>query len=322
MKLLDLLNVETGASVETLLRIISTAPKRYKVYQIPKRNGDGVRVIAHPAKPLKAIQRVVLHQLLDRAPVSAIATAYVRGRGITSNARRHAGQPYILKLDFEQFFPSIHPRDWDRFIRASHHLKEYISDNTLLHKILFWGAGRMEPTCLSIGAPTSPSISNLVCLSLDSFLIEQAEHFGLRVTRYADDITVSGSDVQSILQFEKTLSNALQRNKGLTLRLNDKKRGLYGPGQRKMVTGLILTPDGRVSIGRERKREINALVHKFSIGQSNEDMVFRGKGLLAFAKSAEPTFFASMVEKYGISVIRTLQKADSPFDYLLMSSDL
>lgn len=262
MKLLELLNVETGASVSTLARVIETAPKRYKVYEIPKKTG-GTRQIAHPAKELKAIQRIVLKELLDSAPISRVASAYVKNRGILYNAVQHAGQRWVLKLDFRDFFHSITPDDWNRTVRRVDSLAPLASEKYYLNKILFWGRGTTTPQCLSIGAPTSPMISNLVCHKLDDWLEAKAGERGLVVTRYADDITVSGSNVHQISRFEKDLERLLERSSGLRLELNSQKRGLYGPGERRMVTGLVLTPEGKISIGRERKREIHSLVHKF-----------------------------------------------------------
>jgi RNA-directed DNA polymerase len=311
MKIIELLNIELGASIETLNRIIRTAPKRYKIYTIPKKSG-GTRTIAHPARELKAIQRVILRGILDQMEVSEIAMAYVEKRGIVANANQHLGQRWILKLDFKDFFHSIGPRDWDRLVRWQQKFSYLSEDREILHRLLFWGAATNDPTCLSIGAPTSPSISNLVCLKLDKWMIEQANERNLRITRYADDITISGSNIHQLTRFERDLEKVLAQNKGIRLELNAKKRGLYGPGERRMVTGLVLTPDGELSIGRERKREISALIHRYKTGAIVPEFIMRAKGLLAFSKSAEPKFFYSMVQKYGEETIYMLLRADVP----------
>lgn len=320
MRLLDLLNLETGASAETLFRIISTAPVRYKVYEIPKCNG-GTRTIAHPARELKLIQRVILKNILDKVSVSDIAMAYVEGRGIALNAKSHLGQRWILKLDFQSFFHSIRPNDWDRVVRRTEGLRSYSADTDLFHKILFWGKGGKVPHCLSIGAPTSPTVSNLVCFPLDMWMIEHAKKFELQVTRYADDITISGDNVAKILKFEQLLARSLVANKGLRLGLNPEKRGLYGPGERRMVTGVVLTPDGLISIGRERKREISALIHRFKLRSIDRDLTMRAKGLLAFANSIEPNFGISMVTKYGDETISALMRADPDPDGFVIDFD-
>jgi len=321
MTLLDLLNIETGASINTLSRIISTAPRRYKVYQIPKRTG-GMRTIAHPARELKLIQRVILQNILEKIDVSEIATAYVKGRGIAHNAKMHARQRWILKLDFNNFFHSITPRDWDRVVRNTELLRPYSREAEIFHNILFWGAGEKLPKCLSIGAPSSPTVSNLVCARLDAWMMEHATKIGVRVTRYADDITVSGESIGKLIKFEKLLESVLASNKGVQFSLNSKKRGIYGPGERRMVTGIILTPDGGISIGRERKREISALVHRYSLDISDTATIMKTKGLLAFAFSVEPSFFESIRKKYGEGLIHRLMRADPDTDMPIQDPDL
>lgn len=311
MRLLELLNIETGAPIETIKRVISTAPRRYKVYEIPKRT-QGTRVIAHPARELKLLQRVFLHEVLDKIEASEIAMAYVENRGILKNALIHAEQRWILKLDFRNFFGSIGPADWDRAVQRTEALFELKKDRKSLHNLLFWGAGQREPRSLSIGAPTSPSVSNLVCAKLDAWLIRFASDSGLRVSRYADDITISGPNIPQLVRFETRLKALLSASRGLRLELNEEKRGLYGPGERRMVTGLIITPDGKVSLGRERKREIHALIHKFTIGCASVEQIMRGKGLLGFAKMAEREFYESIINKYGEDKIAELQRYELP----------
>lgn len=306
MRLLPLLNSESGAPESAIKRIISTAPKRYKEYDIPKRTG-GTRRIAHPAKELKELQRIVLHSILTKCTVNPVASAYLEGRGILYNAKIHCGQRWILKLDFKDFFHSLTPADWDRAVRRTDSLKPLSQDRALFHQLLFWGRKTSTPKCLSIGAPTSPMASNLICHKLDEWLQENALKRGLKVSRYADDITVSGSNVHQLLRFERDLENALEKNKGLQLELNPKKRGLFGPGERRLVTGLVLTPTGEISIGRERKREIHALVHQFGLGNLDQPTTMRIKGLLAFAHSVEPTFVDRIREKYGPDLVKEIQ---------------
>jgi hypothetical protein len=64
-----------------LMRIIDTAPARYKEYSIPKRNG-GTRIIAQPSREVKALQRYIMRTKLIEFPIHDAATGYIRGRNI------------------------------------------------------------------------------------------------------------------------------------------------------------------------------------------------------------------------------------------------
>ena len=70
---------------------------------------------------------------------------------------------------------------------------EWEKDADLLDmtKILFWGQGSTRPKCLSIGAPTSPIVSNIIMYDLDTLFVEEATRCQAVYTRYADDITIS-----------------------------------------------------------------------------------------------------------------------------------
>src|SRR5438067_12922461 len=106
MSLLDELVAHLRIGPLELMRIIQTAPARYKQYTIPKRSG-GLRIIAQPSRELKALQRYVLQTKLSQFPIHQAATAYIKNRNILYNAEKHKDNRVIMKLDFTDFFPSI-----------------------------------------------------------------------------------------------------------------------------------------------------------------------------------------------------------------------
>jgi hypothetical protein len=293
-----------GLSTTDIMRVIKTAPARYKVYSIPKRTG-GVRIIAQPSRELKDIQRFLLHQKLSVFPVHPAAAAYVKEQGIGHNAARHRHGNVILKLDFRNFFPSILTRDWANLCRRHPVEGIEIADLTLYSKILFWGGipRSITPQFLSIGAPTSPFLSNILMYEIDEKLSAEAERSGVVYTRYADDITVSGPDDDTVLAFERFVRQTIRSTRNPRLVFNDDKRGLYRKGQRRMVTGLVITPTEQVSIGRARKREIASLLHRSSLRQLDEERRGYLKGMLGFCIATEPNFITRMRRKYGNAVV-------------------
>lgn len=308
--LLDIV-IHTGLSASDALRIISRAPARYKEYPIPKRSG-GVRIIAQPSRELKVLQRFIMNHLLTDLPVHPAAMAYVAHRNIFDNANAHRGGSAILKLDFENYFPSIRVSDWTTYVRNNK--PEWDQDNDLsnMTKILFWGQGRSRPKCLSIGAPTSPIISNIIMHDLDTLFVREATRCQAVYTRYADDITISADSVEKIVSVEEFIRAQIKITRHPKLKINESKRGIYTKGQRRLVTGLILTPEGNVSIGRERKRMISALIHKYSLNLLNVDEVGYLKGMLGFTIANEPQFINRMREKYGDDVINRILQTQIP----------
>jgi RNA-directed DNA polymerase len=170
---------------------------------------------------------------------------------------------------------------------------------------MFWGAQPRSttPRCLSIGAPTSPALSNILLYELDVRLSEEAQKLGVSYTRYADDITASGVTAEAVLRFETTAIRTVRSLKRPKLTFNEEKRGLYKRGQRRMVTGLIVTPNRLVSIGRERKRLISAMLHKSSHDLLNLFERSQLKGWLGYSVANEPEFLGRLRAKYGSNVV-------------------
>lgn len=311
MSLLAELAKEFGLNEEDLERIIHTAPKRYKIFGIEKRHG-GIRVIAQPSRELKAIQRYLVETKLKALPIHQSATGYVSGMNILQNAQLHRQNRVIMKLDFKDFFPSIKVKDWRYFVKNKKEPNIFSQDVELYSKIFFWGIKSIDPISLSIGAPSSPILSNILMYDLDVLLNAASTETRLVYSRYADDITVSGNNTEDIYEFEKLARRIIKNSKSPKLVFNDEKRGVYRRGQRRMVTGLVITPNEKISLGRERKRLISSMLHHVAVGRSDTDAMGHLKGLLGFCLANEPEFVDRMREKYGSQILDQVLKFRVP----------
>ena len=311
MTMLSEICAATGLSASDATVLIGTAPRRYKVFEIPKRNG-GARIIAQPSKELKLLQRFILDKYLAEMPLHYSATAYAKGRRIYANASVHSSNSVIVKLDFKDFFNSIRPTDFSKFLSRSHPKLFNRDEIITLANILFWGNGSVKPACLSVGAPTSPSISNILLFNFDVKCCSALQEIGLAYTRYADDITISGPSSGVVVKGERFVVQAVKQLKSPKLVLNAQKRGLYTKGMRRMVTGLVITPQGTISIGRERKRLVAALVHRYAMGTIAAADLARLKGLIGFAYDNEPDFLTRIRIKYGSGVLDSILYAKIP----------
>ena len=65
MKIIELLSSMLLMENSDIIKFSNSAPYRYKVYQIPKRNSLKKRTIAQPSKELKFIQKL-LYQILGK----------------------------------------------------------------------------------------------------------------------------------------------------------------------------------------------------------------------------------------------------------------
>ena len=269
--------------------IIRTAPVRYKLFEIPKKSG-GVRQVAQPAREVKAIQRWLVNEFEPKLPIHSSATAYRSGSSIKKNAEAHASSRYMLKLDFQNFFPSITRDDIVRHFER--HLSDQLDPLTqhFVAHACCWMPKRLPPLRLCIGAPSSPMLSNSIMYELDCRISAIAERDNVVYTRYADDITLSSRERDKVDQYSEVVKEILKELPYPKLKLNVDKTVRASRAGRRIVTGLVLTPDGNVSIGRDRKRLIRAMYHRSLKQELDYEQAQVLTGLLAFADNVEPGF--------------------------------
>ena len=95
------------------------------------------------------------------------------------------------------------------------------------------------------GAPTSPIITNIVCQRLDYLLSGVAKRFGLKYSRYADDITFSS--MHNVYQPDSVFLKELQRIIAeQNFHIKESKTRLQKDGYRKEVTGLLVNEKANV----------------------------------------------------------------------------
>ncbi|MFW1983296.1 retron St85 family RNA-directed DNA polymerase [Acinetobacter guillouiae] len=296
---------------EELFKFSKTCPHRYKVYPILKKNG-GQRIIAHPAKELKYIQRFIVNTLKSKISIHHCSFAYKNNINIKHNALLHSSNTYILKMDFKDFFPSITPLI---FFNALKNQNIYLSklDSALLANLLFWKPHRKQKIILSIGAPSSPLISNIVMYEFDNQIFSLCKELNITYSRYADDLTFSTQEKNLLHILPKEIKRILNSTYNKKIRINSEKTSFISKSFQRKVTGLIITNDNKVSIGRDKKRLISSMLHKYKLGilKQKED-IEKLTGLLSFAFYIEPDFQNKMIKKYGLETMKNLLKNKNP----------
>jgi len=302
-ELLKTMSTFTGLAPTDVLQIVKTAPRRYKTYYIEKRTG-GLREIAQPARELKALQYVLMEACLSDLPVHTAAAAYRPGKSILDNAREHVGSTPILKMDFKDFFPSIHAVDWRRYCVKHSILDE--DDIALSSSILFRKAKREKTLKLSIGAPSSPMLSNILMFSFDEYITKEAQKRKISYTRYADDLTFSGQRIGLLRDMATIIPKAVREVRGPKLRINHEKTRFVSPKFQRNVTGLVLGNDGEVGIGRSKLRLLRARVHHAINHELDKKERLSLAGYLSYVKDVDPAAFMKIVNKYGRENVRNL----------------
>jgi hypothetical protein len=282
----------------------------YRRFVIPKRGG-GERAIWAPLPILKAAQRWVLRNIVEKLPVHGAAHGFLAGRSTLSNAQAHTGARLVLKMDAKDFFPTVTLRRVKGVFRKAGY-REQVA--TLLALICTESPREvveedgqtyyvsLGPRCLPQGAPTSPALTNTLCLRLDRRIAGLASKLGWRYTRYADDLTFSlpeGHEGAPALGKLMGLVRRVVESEGFTLH-PDKTR-VHRTGGRQQVTGLVVNGGGAPRAPRKLRRQLRAAAHNLAHGKplKEGESVERLVGYAAYVHMTDAKLGDRLLASFG-----------------------
>ena len=278
----------------------------YVRFTIPKRDGTE-RPIWAPKKRLKAAQRWILHHIVERLPVHGAAQGFLVGRSILSNAAVHVNSKVLLKMDIKEFFPTVTVKRVKGVFRRA----GYRDSISTLLALLCTEAPReivevegktyyvsLGPRCLPQGAPTSPALTNALCLRLDRRLEGLVKKLGWRYTRYADDMTFSLPAEHKGKPRLGALLGCVRRIVAAEgFEVKDEKTRIHRTGGRQSVTGLVVNGDGDPRSPRKLRRQLRSAIHKLKTGKALQEgeTVVRLCGYAAFIYMSNPELGKKML---------------------------
>ena len=219
----------------------------YRELHHPKKNGK-IRVILAPRQPMRGLQKWIQAHILSHKKPHPSAHGFVKGRSTVTHARHHAGKRVVVRLDIEDFFPSIKHQS----IRKIFQQIGYPYRVAVLLANLCTVDGRLPQ-----GAITSPALANLTCVNLDRRFSGLQKKLKFQYTRYADDLTFSSDNpkLPSLIPFFREILS----EEGF--RVQESKTRVMRQGYRQMVTGLVVneTPN----LPRKQMRRLRAAVHRY-----------------------------------------------------------
>jgi hypothetical protein len=271
----------------------------YTRFVIPKRGG-GERAIWAPQPALKAAQHWILHNVAERLPVHGAVHGFLPGRSTFTNAAAHTGARVVVKMDLKDFFPTVTLRRVKGIFRKA----GYREQVAILLALLCTESPRevvtlegqtyyvaLGPRCLPQGAPTSPALTNTLCLRLDRRVSGLAARLGWRYTRYADDLTFSlptGHKDKPRLGSLLGLVRRIVEAEGF--RLNPDKTRVHRSGGRQQVTGLVVNGAGPPRVPRRLRRQLRAAAHNLHQGKPlrEGETAARLEGYAAYVYLTDP----------------------------------
>ena len=288
----------TNTSITYLSSVVLRTHDLYRFFYIKKRSG-GKRRISVPEAGLLNLQDWLLHNILEHIPCSQYCQAYIKGSSIKNNAELHLGKKFIIKLDLENFFESISERQVYRVFRKLGYLpnicflftrictypltlnkkynsKRWAAYNNYRYKDKKYYNDKNKIGSLLQGAKTSPYLSNLCLSELDELIGTYCTSKNFTYTRYSDDIFISSNFTNhgECIEIMNYVIHSFQKH---GFRINKKKSRILLPGNKKIITGIIVN-DSYLHVRKETIHKIENYIYfakKYGIANECKHLGFK-----------------------------------------------
>lgn len=274
------------------------------------RKQGKTRVILNPNETLRAYHEFLRLFLFDFLPVNQdVVFSYRKGVSARDAVVRHAKSRHFFVCDIADFFPSIRRHRIQKTIVAG-------AAYSPIADVEQWVDHILDLVCvddaLPMGFSTSPSISNAALLPVDHAIEQHCLANGLTYTRYSDDIVVSAREASPLQNVEAMLAALLSEHTNGDMSLNPAKSKLLHVGEKIRILGMVLLPNGTVSVDAGVKSEIEVLIHfylrdrrKFAarVQDDAQKAEARLAGLLNYVNTVDQAYLQKLRKKFGVAVV-------------------
>lgn len=268
------------------------------------------RQLLVPNEKLKGCHEFIRLFLLNFLPQNKeVVFSYRKGVSAYDAVERHAASKSFFVCDIANFFPSIKRHRIRSTLLMAKGLCPIEDLEIWLERIVDLVCVN---DCLPVGFSTSPAISNSALMPFDGALQEYCNKKGLVMTRYSDDIIVSGSENSDLEGIQDQISMLLKETMHEELYLNPKKSKFLHRGLKVKLLGMVLMPNGSVSVDASVKSEIEVLIHFYLRDRSKfADRVdgdprkaeARLAGLINYVNTIDQSYLDKLRKKFGVAVV-------------------
>lgn len=245
----------------------------YHVYPISKGPGKAPRKISQPCNELQEVQRAILNRFLRELPVHFARQSNRPGASIMKNAAMHAGARAVFSLDLVDAFPSV----WRSRVRAvlSGPLSSTLTKQFLGEEFSEEDRSKLLESFLDLllhndrlpqGPSSSPRLLDICLFEADRLIWQLLRKHSnalqrFTVTGYADDYTISSDG--EIPEPLRIAVIEILNDLGWRVHTSEDKTKYMSPqtGEVPVVLGLVLTPDGRITMAPRKVNQIRGRLH-------------------------------------------------------------
>lgn len=290
----------------------------YYRFEIPKKNGK-MRQIAAPKTQLKAAQRQILEQILQKAEISDLSHGFIKSRSVLTGAKAHHTSPDLLiNIDLENFFPTI-TFARVRGLYQSFGYSGYIASLlamicTYCERMPLEIKGEIKyiktsDRILPQGSPASPMITNIICRTMDQRIYGLCQKLGFTYTRYADDMSFSYTGDTDSLSIGSFLNSIRKIIEDEGFHMNQEKTHILRKNNRQYITGIVINNE-EIGVPKKWVKILKASIHnaqklKDSGGTVANQTIYEISGKIAWLKSVNATRYQKIIRQ-GTEFLKTL----------------
>lgn len=267
------------------------------------------RLIYVPTEKLKTFHHFLNMVICEQLKFNKnVVFSYRKGTSTLDAIEAHKDNKYFFQTDIKSFYSSINKDLIKRTILNSFDNIPVLEFEKYLDVVLkYFSFDDVLPTGFSV----SPIISNSILFEFDNEFENYCNENNIVYTRYSDDIIVSSmNEIDESISF--VISDFLNKFYDKKLCLNKSKSRFSHKGRKVKILGMVILPNGEVTIDNKKKKEIEILLHfyredreKFKdiVGHDLDKAMARISGILNYIKVADEKYLNKLMRRYGVTVI-------------------
>jgi len=272
-----------------------------------------------PSIELKRYQRFLNFFIFDFMKVNEnVVFSYRKGVSTYDALSPHKDSKYIFSTDIKSFFLHIDREDIRSLILRNK--KNYLVNEEDIEQYIDRLVNLVSYNdILPIGAPTSPKISNAYLFEFDNKLEEYCQNNEIIYTRYSDDFIFSSDTKDKFNTLLDVIKGLFVSSNLEKFELNVSKTKLQKKGSKVMLLGLVITPNGTITVDKKIKREVEVLLHfylsdkeKFKdfFKKNYDSNLEKVSGRLSHIQSIDKQFISKLKKKYGSYIVNSFIHRD------------
>lgn len=262
------------------------------------------------SKELREYHTFLNNILFKYMNVNECVYSYKENRSVLNAVSLHKDSASYFKTDIKNFFKSINRElvlkclinNISRY-PINENVKDYLEN--IIDLVVY-------DNHLPVGFVTSPSISNAILYDFDNVLEKYCKTHNIIYTRYSDDLIFSSNNYKTLQNLHNVITHTLNSLYGDSFILNQEKTHFLDKTNQVILLGLVITPDGHITVNRYLKEDIKQLLYFYMNDKEKfntflklrySDSIVKAYGSLNYINDIDKNFVQKLRTKYGNYIV-------------------